>query len=294
MKYHLPYIINLPPFMFRGENTDNYGLLKKFIFILKGKFLGLMVKKLNEKNFCKLLNLFYMEESKIYFEDGKYKKNLEKTGTISYPNKRILRMVNNYELQLNKIILTYCLDTIEFNDNDTIIDCGANIGELNIALKNKNINVNYIAFEPDLETFECLKLNNQGQNNKFFQKALSDKNEVQEFFLDSDGGNSSLSQFVNNQSSIEVECLTLDSLNLDTYIKLFKIDAEGYEPEVIKGALTTLEKVKYISVDFGHEKGFDEEATLTDVNKILYDKGYELIKFSDYRLIGLYENKNFK
>ena len=78
------------------------------------------------------------------------------------------------------------------------------------------------------------------------------------------------------------------------YIKLFKIDAEGYEPEVIKGALTTLEKVKYISVDFGHEKGFDEEATLTDVNKILYDKGYELIKFSDYRLIGLYENKNFK
>ena len=109
-------------------------------------------------------------------------KNLEKTGTISYPNKRILRMVNNYELQLNKIILTYCLDTIEFNDNDTIIDCGANIGELNIALKNKNINVNYIAFEPDLETFECLKLNNHGQNNKFFKKHYLIRMRYKNFF----------------------------------------------------------------------------------------------------------------
>ncbi len=293
MKYHLPYIINLPPFMFRGENIDNYGLLKKFLFILKGKLLGFMILKLNGKSFCKLLNLFYGSESQIYFQDGKYKKNLEKTGIISYPNKRILRMVNNYELQLNKIILSYCLDSIELTNNDTIIDCGANIGELNIALKNKNIYVNYIAFEPDLETFECLKSNNLGDNNKFFQKALSDKNGLQEFFLDNEGGNSSLSQF-DYQASLEIESLTLDSLNLNTKIKLLKIDAEGHEPEVINGALTTLKNIKYVSVDFGHERGLDEEATLTEVNKILYNEGFELMKFSDYRLIGLYENKNFK
>ena len=77
-------------------------------------------------------------------------------------------------------------------------------------------------------------------------------------------------------------------------IKLFKIDAEGFEPEVIEGSLNTLPKINYIAVDYGYERGKNENSTIVQVNEILYSQNFELVEFSEHRLIGLYENKAFK
>jgi FkbM family methyltransferase len=293
MKYNLPYIINLPPFMFRGIDIRKLNMIQKFIFILKGKLLGFIIKNLNKNLFCKLINLFYRENSKIYFEKNNYKKNLENVGTISYPNKRILRMVNNFHLQLEKLYSSYCLDYIDFEDNDVVIDCGANVGELNMSFKLKKKNVNYIAFEPDLETFNCLKLNNPEPNNIFYNKALSNKTDEEEFYIDNLGGNSSLVDF-GGEESVLIPTVELDKIELPEKIKLLKIDAEGFEPEVLSGSLNTLPRINYISVDYGHERGKGENSTIIEVNKILYSKNFELVEFSEYRLIGLYENKEHK
>ena len=51
-----------------------------------------------------------------------------------------------------------------------------------------------------------------------------------------------------------------------------KIESEGHEPEVLKGSIETLSRTNYISVDFGPERGVNEEFTIVDVNKILYEK----------------------
>ena len=83
--------------------------------------------------------------------------------------------VNNYDLQLKRLIDSYCIKSININDGDTVLDCGANVGELNIALKSMEIYVNYIGFEPDPDTFECLKLNNPEHQNVFHMNALSNK-----------------------------------------------------------------------------------------------------------------------
>ena len=139
MKFTLPYLINVPPFMFRGVNVNNLNFLQKIIFIIKGKILSYLIENLNGRNFCNAINFFYSENTKIFFEQSLYKKELEKTGVISYPNKRILRMVNNYELQLKRLVDSYCLESININDGDTVLDCGANVGELNIALKGMEI-----------------------------------------------------------------------------------------------------------------------------------------------------------
>ena len=48
MRYKEPQIINLPPFTYFGEDIDSYSLLKKIIFIFKGKFIGFVVS--NTKN----------------------------------------------------------------------------------------------------------------------------------------------------------------------------------------------------------------------------------------------------
>ncbi len=293
MKYMLPYIINLPPFMFRGVDINKLNSFQKFLFIIKGKLLSFIIKNSNGSLFCKLINFFYKEESKIYYEKNYYKKNLENIGIISYPNKRILRMVNNFHLQLEKLYLSYCLNYIDFNDQDVVIDCGANVGELNIALKFNRQDVNYIAFEPDIGTFNCLKINNPEPNNIFYNKALSNKTADQEFFVDNLGGNSSLVDF-GGKESVLISTVELDKIELPEKIKLLKIDAEGFEPEVLKGCLNTLSRIKYISVDYGHERGKEENSTITEVNNFLYNENFELVKFSEYRLIGLYENKEYK
>ena len=293
MKFTLPYLINVPPFMFRGVNVNNLNFLQKIIFIIKGKILSYLIENLNGRNFCNAINFFYSENTKIFFEQSLYKKELEKTGVISYPNKRILRMVNNYELQLKRLVDSYCLESININDGDTVLDCGANVGELNIALKGMEIYVNYIGFEPDPFTFDCLKLNNPEDQNLFHMNALSNKDGSKEFYIDNYGGNSSLVKFGDSES-IKVSTITLDSLNLEKKIKLFKIDAEGFEPEVLKGSVNTLRLINFISVDYGHERGENQESTIVDVNNLLTEYNFKLVKFSEHRLIGLYENQEYR
>jgi FkbM family methyltransferase len=293
MKFNLPYIINLPPFMFRGVDVNKMNTVEKLFFIFKGKFLSLVINKVNGKAFCKIVNLFYREESKIYFQDNLYKKEINYLGNISYPNKRILRMVNNHTVQLNKLIDSYCISDIEIKDGDVVIDCGANVGELNLALKSKKINIQYIAFEPDPEAFECLKLNNSENINTLYSSALSNKIGTQNLHLDSLGGNSSLLNFGENKS-IEVSSTTLDSLNIKDSIKLFKVEAEGFEPEVVNGSINTLKNINFVSVDFGHERGPEQKSTIVEVNKLLLENNFELIKFIEHRLILLYENKKYR
>ena len=114
---------------------------------------------------------------------------------------------------------------------------------------------------------------------------------MQKIFIDSDGANSSLSYFGNN-NSIEVETRTLDSFNFQN-IKLLKLEAEGYEPEVLMGSLKTLKNIQYISVDYGNERGVEQESTKVEVTNYLFNNNFELVADSKNRKIGLFQNRSF-
>lgn len=288
MKHNLPYILNLPPFTYRMQNFSEMNLFNKLFFILKGKLTSLLINKLEKQPFCKAINLLY-RDSQIYFEGGNYKKQILDSKVISYPNKRVLRLVNGYEQTLKKIYESYCLHKINFKKDDVLIDCGANVGELFLATQFYNHELKYIAFEPDLDTYNCLIENTSGSDSKLFNKALSDVNSNSNFYIDNEGGNSSLIDFGTSETNI-VETIPLDSINLKERIKLFKVEAEGLEPEVLLGAKKTLSLVDYISVDFGFERGLNQDSTIVDVNEILTQHNFSLIDFSEYRLIGLYQN----
>ena len=84
--------------------------------------------------------------------------------------------------------------------------------------------------------------------------ALSNESTRKQFFLDTDGADSSL-EFFGKNNSLNIETATLiDSFDLEK-IKLFKIEAEGHELEVLQGSVSTLKNIEYISVDYGPEKG---------------------------------------
>ena len=289
MDNNLPYLINLPPFMFRGVNVNNMGTLSKLFFILKGKIVSLIVNRTREALFCNLLNLIYKKDGKINFNNGVYVKENKDFQKIYYPNKRILRVVNNYEIQLKKIFDTYCIETIDLQNGDLVLDCGANIGELFLSIKKRGIEIDYIGFEPDKEAFSCLEFNTSSTENNHFNLGLSNNNDKKKFYFDSEGGNSSFVDFGSHKFEI-LETVRLDSLKFDKKIKLLKIDAEGYEPEVLEGALGLIENIENISVDFGAERGKKGSTTLVKVNQILSENNFELVELSEYRLVGLYKN----
>ena len=44
-------------------------------------------------------------------------------------------------------------------------------------------------------------------------------------------------------------------------------------------------------MDFGPERGRELENTVVEVNNLLIESNFELIEFSNLRMIGLYKNK---
>ena len=289
----LPYLVNVPPFLIRDLNQKNLSLSKKIFLIFYGKFIGFFINRLNGKNFCLFINIFFNKDGKLIFENGRYVKIIENKNVAVYPNKRVLRVVKNFKYQLDLLYDSYLLNSIDIQNDDVIADCGANVGELFLAVKEKNLDVTYMGFEPDKETYECLKLNVKNEKNIVHNIGLSNIEGSNNFYIDNEGGNSSFVDF-GTSHSIKVDTKTLDSFNIKKNIKLFKIDAEGYEPEVLSGSKNTLKKTAFVSVDFGSERGANQNNTMVDVNNLLLQVGFELIELNDFRMIGLYKNKNYE
>ena len=48
----------------------------------------------------------------------------------------------------NQLSRFYFLEEIGFKDEDVVLDCGANVGDLKLWFELNNINIKYIGFEP--------------------------------------------------------------------------------------------------------------------------------------------------
>jgi len=77
-------------------------------------------------------------------------------------------------------------------------------------------------------------------------------------------------------------------------VKLLKLEAEGAEPEVLKGALKTLKSIEYVSTDCGFERGKNQDATFNEVNEILVENGFYIVTANLKRPVFLYRNSKYK
>jgi FkbM family methyltransferase len=280
-------IIDLPDFMFT-HRKERYSKVFKIFMTCWGLFIGFIHKNTEGKIFCLLMNLFFSGDGKIYFEKNYYTKKLWNGEDFSYLNKRIDRIIVDHKAHFELLFNTYCLDHIEFNRGDLIIDCGANIGELFISLELKKQHIEYIGYEPDPKVFLTLRKNLSIYNLSLYDIALSDKKEEKPFYLNSDGADSSLIYFGSDEKTI-VKSDKLDNFNFKS-IKLLKIEAEGGEIEVLKGSLNTLKNIEYISVDYGPERGVTKEPTNVEIINFLYENDFKLVDTSKYRQVGLFKN----
>ena len=188
-----------------------------------------------------------------------------------------------------KLANFYFLNEIEFSDDDILLDCGANVGDLKIWFDLQNKKINYIGFEPSPIEFKCLK--NNVSPSEVHEVGLWNQEGELEFFLSSQHADSSLIEPRNYDKKIIAKGTKLEHY-VTTPIKLLKLEAEGAEPEILEGLGDKIKLVKFISADLGYERGIDCESTLVPVTNYLLERGFELINVSHGRICALYKNKN--
>lgn len=164
-----------------------------------------------------------------------------------------------------------------------VFDVGANEGDyLKLWLEHK---AKIYAFEPGIEAFE--KLNkNYGAQASLNSIALGASVGQVDFYKEAH--DNKLNSLIKRNHSKhtwkkvnQVECVTLDlycAAQQIANIDFLKLDTEGYEMEVLKGAKSMLENIRYIQFEFG---GAHIE------NAVFFRDFYQLLspKFTLYHLV---------
>lgn len=244
------------------------------LFVLIFNLLSFIKKSENRIIFKK--NFFFIKEINWRFFQKKQGIHVYSRGMIQ----RIKELQNFYHL-----------NEINFNDDDIIIDVGANNGDFYLCFKKK---IKYFGFEASPSVFSNLEYNIKNQNLLNFALSYK-KNEQVDFYINDDFGDSSVLPLKNFHKIIKVNTTTLDNeiFKIQKKIKLIKIEAEGYEPEILLGLLNYINDVEYITIDCGYERGIHNECTIEKCSNYLIKNGFEMIKFNNTRISALFKNTNF-
>lgn len=186
----------------------------------------------------------------------------------------------------------YFLPTIRFRPGDVVVDCGANVGEFKLCFVEGDTPVEYIGIEPSPLEYECLREN--VAPSQALNVGLWDSDGTLDFYVSSQTADSSLIEPPNYDEVIQIPTRRLDQLLPDTQIKLLKLEAEGAEPEVIRGCENILPRIEYIAADVGYERGIEQKSTFAEVTNYLFSKGFELVDVGRGRLTLLFRNRALK
>ena len=168
-----------------------------------------------------------------------------------------------------------------------IMDIGAFEGKYSLAARDVNRDVRIVAFEPNPQSAKILKRNCENKKIEVCEVAIAEKNGTLSFLL-----NSAISRIVNisadSKKIIQVPAISLDDWIQENKVipSLIKIDTEGAEPGILRGAKKILNDYRptilceVLSTTAGEElmsvlpnnyrfylidenKGLDEQSTIT-------------------------------
>jgi FkbM family methyltransferase len=160
--------------------------------------------------------------------------------------------------------LEHCQDnSIKFN---TVIDIGAWCGTWAKAMEPFAKKV--IAFEPDKVHFACLQ-RNCTINCDPRQEAVGSENKHISLTEDD------FTQAKRVEKEGDIRMVTLDSLAYED-VDLIKIDVEGYEMEVLKGAENTLASTQYLMIELNNNTKKYGSSNI-DVEKHIKNLGFNLL-----------------
>jgi FkbM family methyltransferase len=192
---------------------------------------------------------------------------------FDYTNPRLSHIVYDDDIE-EGVSKQAFLDLID--DGDIVVDVGANIGEYSlIAAQKVKQNGKVISIEPLKETAQTLTKNfqlNNFTNYEVITKVIGNENKKVNLYKQMAGGTMG---FVDStligrkfEKADEVEMTTIDEIlstrNIEN-VKVIKIDIEGYEFELLKGAKNSLKNKKIknliieVHINYLKEKGISEK-----------------------------------
>jgi FkbM family methyltransferase len=185
----------------------------------------------------------------------------------------------------------YMLHLVDLNPGDLVVDCGANVGDLELYLQTRDSGIGYLGVEPSPAEFSCL-MQNVGRANCVNVGLWSEEANLQ-FYVSSASADSSFIVPRKFDEILEVKATRLDSI-VSRPVRLLKLEAEGAEPEVLIGAEGVLKRTDFIAADLGPERGLSEECTLHSVTNYLLDRGFRMVAFNARRVTALYKRLDAK
>ena len=187
-------------------------------------------------------------------------------------------------LDLNKLIEKYEIDIVG------IIHIGAHHGKEYDVYKELVCVDNLLFFEPIPECYEVLKKNVQGI---VVNKALGNYNGMAKLNLASNGQSSSLlepalhvKQYpkITFGETIDVEIARLDDiLTTPEKYNFISIDVQGYELEVFRGAMKTLEGIDCIISEVNRKELYKDCVQVDELDKFLWE--FDFVR-TDTRWVG--------
>lgn len=172
-------------------------------------------------------------------------------------------------------------------NNPVIVDVGAHLGETALEFLNANPSCMVHSFEPASENFIHLQSKLKSWHNANAWKiAISNWEGKAPLHIKSASTTHSLVNARDSSASELVEVQTLDAFcrrRSIEHIHFLKVDAEGADIEVLKGAETLLNgcHVDFIQVETSMRKDIKWFARFEDVGKFMAAHGFELFGFYD-------------
>ena len=212
-----------------------------------------------------------------------------------YPKARVYKWIDNLKFYAQKgdagIVANIYFKLFDYEDSmfllhhlkkdELFIDIGANVGHYSL-LAAGICDGDVMAFEPVPLTFTKLNrnidLNNLNEKIKTFNIGIADKNTFLNFTINRDAMNSVALE--NDSEVVSTEVKRLDDILHDKNPTFLKIDVEGFEYFVLKGAKNVLanESLKFIIIElnfstskFGH--------TNQEIFELLIDNDFIPIRY---------------
>lgn len=177
----------------------------------------------------------------------------------------------------------YTTDEIEVRESDIVIDCGSFVGAFSVASAGMGAKKVY-AIEPSSRNFNCIKKNidhfslekliepiNAGLGSSRSKLKLNlSQFSCEDSFLKCDEG------YTGNQEEVDVFTVRdiVEKYNIDPNNLYLKVEAEGFEPEIISGMGDL--KPRVIVIDNSAERNGErpEEA----IKETLKNHGYQFLR----------------
>lgn len=221
----------------------------------------------------------------------------------------INKFLNHFGYKVSRIrqnSIDYYVDPFEMqrrlvsnpDSNLVIFDVGAHHGNIAALYKQIFPKSKIFCFEPFPASYQMLQsLLGGNPDYKLFDFGLSDQSGMSKFYSNFYSPTNSLlksdknadiiwgNQLLDNKEIIEVKLRTLDEVIVDqgiNQIDILKLDVQGAEPQVIKGALQSIKKgiIKLVYTEIIALPTYEGQVEFEEVIKLFKELGFEL--FSIY------------